>query len=38
MRGHLSQTVHSYDIDFNGHLNSIRYIAGALEAVPGEIK
>lgn len=34
----LSQTVHSYDIDFNGHLNSIRYIAGALEAIPAETR
>ena len=34
----LSQTVHSYDIDFNGHLNSIRYIAGALEAIPSETR
>ncbi len=34
----LSQTVHSYDIDFNGHLNSIRYIAGALEAVAADTR
>jgi acyl-CoA thioesterase FadM len=28
------RTVHSYDIDFNGHLNNVRYIGGALEAIP----
>ncbi|MGC9313489.1 MAG: acyl-[acyl-carrier-protein] thioesterase [Sediminispirochaetaceae bacterium] len=33
-----SQTVHNYDIDFNGHLNSIRYIGGALEAIPLEYR
>ena len=29
-----ARTVHSYDIDFNGHLNNVRYIGGALEAIP----
>jgi medium-chain acyl-[acyl-carrier-protein] hydrolase len=33
-----SRTVHSYDIDFNGHLNNVRYIGGALEAVPAEYR
>lgn len=33
-----SQTVHNYDIDFNGHLNSVRYMGGALEAIPLEYR
>ena len=33
-----SQRVHNYDIDFNGHLNSVRYIGGALEAIPLEFR
>jgi len=33
-----SQRVHNYDIDFNGHLNSVRYMAGALEAIPVEFR
>lgn len=28
------QQVKSYDIDFNHHLNSVRYIAGAIETIP----
>jgi len=33
-----SQRVHNYDIDFNGHLNSVRYMAGALEAILVEFR
>jgi len=32
------QEVRTYDIDFNGHLNSVRYIAGGLEAIPRDIR
>lgn len=33
-----SQKVRSYDLDFNWHVNSMRYIAGALETVPLEYR
>lgn len=32
------QTVRSFDIDFNNHLNSVRYIAGAIESIPFELR
>lgn len=32
----LNHTVRSYDVDFNNHLNNVRYIAGALETIPVE--
>ncbi|MDO9511620.1 MAG: thioesterase [Bacteroidales bacterium] len=32
------QLVRSFDIDFNKHLNSVRYIAGAIESIPLELR
>lgn len=34
----LSQTIRSYDIDFNKHLNNVRYLAGAIETIPLEYR
>lgn len=34
----LSQTIRSYDLDFNQHLNNIRYLAGAIETIPLEYR
>ncbi|WP_041401357.1 acyl-[acyl-carrier-protein] thioesterase [Salinispira pacifica] len=34
----ICQPIRSYDIDFNGHVSNIRYIAGAVEAIPVELR
>lgn len=34
----ICQPIRSYDIDFNGHVSNIRYIAGGVEAIPSELR
>jgi len=34
----LRRQARSSDIDFNGHVNNLRYVAGALETIPPEIR
>jgi acyl-ACP thioesterase len=34
----MEQPVRSYDLDFNLHLNSVRYIAGAIETIPYDFR
>ncbi|WP_058485752.1 acyl-[acyl-carrier-protein] thioesterase [Defluviitalea phaphyphila] len=34
----LSQVIRSYDLDFNQHVNNVRYLAGAIETIPLEYR